>query len=463
MSSWGFWARWPFPRAGLNLYYPPGMTQAGVSRSNPLLGLLIFALVFLRFSLLNPLFLIFVIFPVVLVVVSYIYMSFFREKFELVSRVVPEICREGERLKVLMTFKYKGVLPFTYALARDTFLATDILEGPEIMISPPFGEENISFSYEVEANRGYGDFIVGPLLLKVFDPIGIFSEEIRIEGENRLKVLIQPPTNEELNLVKENSLTPLGDSRARKPGQSLEFFGINEYRPGSDFRHICWKKLAQLGILVVKEFEFDARSEVMVVLNTEAGKIKGLSFGSNIKKAIRVASGLLEASFSNRLKTTLVVPVDEEPRVLTISPSFQNQIFALDFLARIQGSDEVSFPALIDLAGGYVNPSTVLFVVSHTLDFNFEEVLNRLLDAASKKARVCFLTVDDSEMVKYSSFEGNNISTVEFASRLQELSIDFRVLKESGVKEPLIAGTRRQETKRKSDLNHKAHREHKGT
>lgn len=409
--------------------YSPGSSFGGSLswRNRKFFGLILFSVMVLRVSIVRPELFSLVVFPYVLLLVSWLYLRQVKNKFQVVSRNFPEICREGDWIKVQIKFKFCGDLPVFYLLVRDGFSGTDILEGPELMVFPLIGQDEFFISYEVPANRGFGDFEIGPLFLKVFDPFEIFEEEVIVGGKVPLKVILNPPPLA-IDLKKENSLTPLGDSRAQKPGQSLEFYGLSEFRR-HDIRFISWAKLAQTGRLIVKEFEFDARADIILVVNTEADKIKGLGFGSNIKRALKVAAGVWEEVWEAGMRLRLIVSSGSEIHVFHLQPSHSDLLFGLEFLAQVKGSSQVDLPTLLQIASSLVSPSTILFVVSHSLDFDLDKVLGHLLGIKAKRAAAHLFTVDDREMVKFSDNQSFAISTKDLETRLIEIGIGFRIIK----------------------------------
>lgn len=58
------------------------------------------------------------------------------------------------------------------------------------------------------------------------------------------------------------------EEEKRKWGEILEFYGIKPYQEGDDPRFIHWKKTAQRGEIIVKEFETKSRGNMQLFLDT---------------------------------------------------------------------------------------------------------------------------------------------------------------------------------------------------
>jgi uncharacterized protein (DUF58 family) len=367
--------------------------------------------------------------PWVFLGICFAYLRSLRGQFKLLGRTHHAIAREGEQLSVKLELIYTGEVPFVKALVKDAFPANGGLESPELQLFSNPGEQRFALTYDVAVNRGYGDFTVGPLSVTLSDPFGLFHETEMLPGTTMLKVFLQSAVDENLDLSKENSLTPLGDTLSKKTGQSLEFFGLSEFRPGHDIRFVSWAKYAQTGILTVKEFEFDSHSDLLIVLNTEAAKVKGFGFGNNLKKAIRLVAGMLETASRAGIKTRLITALNGAPQLLSIPPVLAQLHFALDFIAHIPSSADVDFLTVLETGVRYATPSTVLLIVSHTLEFDIEPVLDQLFAAVGKRARVALHAIDDTGMIRFAYPTQKPLSPQELQARLGEYHIEFKMYK----------------------------------
>lgn len=396
----------------------------------------------------HPEALIFVYVPLALWLLAWIYLQRIRNGFSLEERLVTPVCFENERVRVELRLRYQALLPFSTVTAQDSFPAADILTGPELLINSRFvdSQGRLTLVYETDANRGYGDFQIGPLHLRISDPLGLFRHEVDLPGTAPLKVFLRQPAPDGLDLSKENALTPLGDSRSTRAGPSLEFFGTKEYQPGDDIRAICWPKTAQLGKVILKTFELDTRPDVLLVINTEAGKVKGLGFGNNLKRVLRIGAGVLAACLESGLEARLLIPVGESPEIIAVPPSSARHLFITEFLAKVEGSQGVELPALLALAAGKAGPSTILVVLSHTLDVDLDPVLEWLFAIKARQAKVCLWSLDDTKMMRFSEKQASERMDKDlFINRMEELGIPIRLLPVRSAPPPEVAKSREAE------------------
>ena len=393
--------------------------------------------------------LILVYLPAAVWLLAWFYLRAISGGFVLEERRLVPVCFENERVRVELRLRYQGTLPFTLATAQDTFPAADILTGPELTLNSRFLDRagRITLVYETEANRGYGDFLIGPLRLRISDPLHLFRQELDLPGTVPLKVILRQPAPDGLDLTKENAMTPIGDSRSTRTGPSLEFFGTKEYQAGDDIRAICWPKTAQLGRVILKTFELDTRPAVLLVINTEAGKVKGLGFGNNLKRILRVGAGVLAACRESALEARLVIAVGDRPEIIDLPPSPGRHLFAAEFLAKVEGSQGVDLPTLLAVAAGKAGPSTVLVVLSHTLDIDLDPVLAGLFAIKARQAKVCLWSLDDAKMMRFSEKQASEqIDKQVFVSRMEELGIPVRLLPARKAPPPEVANSREAES-----------------
>ncbi|HAE37901.1 MAG TPA: hypothetical protein DCG57_04580, partial [Candidatus Riflebacteria bacterium] len=205
----------------------------------------------------NPRALILVIFPALVILLAKVYVKATARSFSLVSREMPAICLENEIIEVKLLIHYNSPLPFAYAYLQDHFPAVDVLSSPEIQLQhQDFARTGSAvILYRHRLNRGYGAFNIGPLEIRISDPFNFFEEKRIFQLKTPLKVWLNPPAPDDLDLVKANALTPMGDSRSTMAGHGMDFYGIKEYVQGDDIRAMSWLKTAQVGVPVIKQFE----------------------------------------------------------------------------------------------------------------------------------------------------------------------------------------------------------------
>lgn len=379
---------------------------------------------------LQPLALILVIFPAAVIFLAWLQVKFTIENLVVTDRQMPEICLEGEDISVGLTVRYRSLVPFCNAFIQDSFPAVDALESPQVPIH--FFELSRTgtarFFYHHRLNRGYGNFIIGPTEIVVRDPFNFFERRRVFPVKSNLSVWLNPPVPEDLNLVKPNALTPMGDSRSSLVGHGMDFYGIKEYVQGDDIRAMSWLKTAQTGKPVIKQFERDSRPDVLVVIHTDRKQLKGFGFGNTMKRLLRIAAAIIGETCQQGLPAAMALCIDHAPHHIRFSSSTPVYGFMTELLGNLEPADEGSLQALIDIALNKAGPGTIVFFLSQTISLPLDHVLNGLLTMTARGAQVCFRAIDDSDQARFSEDTGMGVSKEELLKRLQELDLDFSLL-----------------------------------
>jgi len=75
-------------------------------------------------------------------------------------------------------------------------------------------------------------------------------------------------------------------------GTSQEFYGVREYSPEDGFRCIHWKSSARFGRLMVREFESNTVTSVVVLLDAYRHFVSGPGHWSNLEYQVRAAASI---------------------------------------------------------------------------------------------------------------------------------------------------------------------------
>jgi uncharacterized protein (DUF58 family) len=375
----------------------------------------------------KPRMLIFVFFPAAVIILSWIYVQSVSKGFKLLGRKLPEKCLEGERIKVELEISYNGVFPFITANLSENLPAVDILVSPEINLD--FGEfinhDSCVVSYDVRLNRGFGQFEIGPTEIIVEDPFGFFSKKAVLDKTTRLEVWLNPPAPEDLDLVKDNALTPMGDSRSTQSGHGMDFYGIKEYVFGDDIRAISWLKTAQTGKPVIKQFERDTRPDLLVAVHTDRSQLRGFGFGNTLKRLLRISAAILSESQQSGLPTSFSICINNEIQHIKINSSVPVYGFLTELLSDLKPAEDGGLNKILDISMKKSGPGSIVIFLSQTIHLELDSLLNTLLSLKARGAKVALWAIDDSKMAKFSEKQENIIDKESFNKRLEEMGIDF--------------------------------------
>ncbi|WP_200286280.1 DUF58 domain-containing protein [Rhabdochromatium marinum] len=122
------------------------------------------------------------------------------------------------------------------------------------------------------------------------DPLGLVRARVMIPCEQSLLVLPKRYPAPRLTLPGRRQYQPGGMSRAGAVGDSQEFIGLREYRPGDSPRLIHWPSWARSGTPQVKEYQDEFFTRHALVLDTFATT----AIDAQFEAAVSVAASLCD-------------------------------------------------------------------------------------------------------------------------------------------------------------------------
>ena len=302
-----------------------------------------------------------------------------------------------------------------------------------------------------------GSFPIGPTVLTVSDPLGLFRVARYFPAEKSLVVL--PMTFPIQSFISPPGLLPGGRVIRRKSTDiTPHAAGIREYTAGDPMKRIHWRMSARRGQLMVKEFEQDPQSEVWIFLDAQqkvhAHKLfatpeiplESLLFSrrpkltlppSTLEYEISIASSLAHYFIEQKRAVGLVT----EERTYTMIPaerSERQENKILETLAFLEGKGELSIAALVSAQAPQLpqgssvillTPTTsldllivtenlqrrnlrpvVILLVAETFDGRkgTDKVASRLIE---QRVPVCLVHCDTDLSQALSNFSSNSIST----------------------------------------------------
>jgi uncharacterized protein (DUF58 family) len=189
-----------------------------------------------------------------------------------VERSLPARCARGVTLEVRARVTNLGRLPaLDLALAEQTPADMDGSAGPQARprqylrhLAPG---ATASLTYYLRAPRRGSHDLLGPIALTAF-PFGLYQGRRRLPAMHRLLVYPSFQPLESLELPVGAKHQPGGLQMVSQVGDSEEFLGNREYRPGDrlrDLHHLAW---ARVGVPVVREFQQEYLCRIALVVDT---------------------------------------------------------------------------------------------------------------------------------------------------------------------------------------------------
>jgi uncharacterized protein (DUF58 family) len=236
-----------------------------------------------------------------------------------------------------------------------------------------------------------GGFPLGPTVVRVSDPLGLFHRERSFPAERSL--LILPMVFQIQSFLAPAGLVPGGAViRSKTMDITPHAAGIREYVAGDPMKRIHWPTSARRGSLMVKEFEQDPQAEVWLFLDaqqkvqaqkafeTPSMPLESLLFSrkpkltmspSTLEYEISIAASLAHYFIGQRRAVGFVTQ-DRTYTVLAAERSERQENKILETLAFVEGMGDLPISALVGAQARQLpqGSNVVLITASTSLDLS---------------------------------------------------------------------------------------------
>jgi len=235
-----------------------------------------------------------------------------------------------------------------------------------------------------------GKIVFDAVVTKRPDPMGVFYAISRYDLYGELISLPQRFPVPRLQWQSERHFHPGGLTLATTVGDSEEFVGLREYRPGDPLRHIHWRSFARLGKPVVKEHQDEYFDRHALLIDTFAAD----STPEEFETAVAVAASLIQSDRPSDSILDLVF-IDGELWQLTTGRGLSNNRQILMQLAELKPASTDEFEHLADYAKQFLERLASVVVVCTAWDAKREAFVQEL---RHRRVRSLVLKIGESSV-----------------------------------------------------------------
>ena len=262
---------------------------------------------------------------------------------------------------------------------------------------PP--RSGVLFRYRQACTHRRGLYVLGPMTLRAWDPLGIFSFRETCDQVSTLLVYPQALDISGQDMLGDGTMANIGEAVVRQIGRGEEFARLRRYERGDPPRYIHWPSTARLRTPHVKEFDRSIVTQITVYCDLHLLALSGLGAATTVEYRIKAAASIAaEAVRHGHL--VRVVAVKDPADMTTMGGGHRHLAQILDWMALLKAEGEGSFEEYVmDDARGALRGSTAILVMSsvHVEPARAEETV-RLL--ALRRVRAIAVIVDDRSFVK---------------------------------------------------------------
>ena len=294
------------------------------------------------------------------------------------SRTVIDRVFDGDQVKIEVALVNRSRLPKFLITVEDTlspWLETEV--APRFLVPALWPGQEVVVSYEARARRR-GLLEVGPIQLSSGDPLGVLTQRRSFPEMSQALIYPRPveigsgriPASEQYGAIVSR------ENVAAREG--LEFFGVRNYQPGDELRHVHWKATARLGRLTVIEFEQDSSPELKLVLDLQRGTEIGQDIETTLEYGVKIAASLAAHAIAIGGGLTFEARDSHEHYQLEIGGSDQLlQLYEVLALVKADGPEPVSH--LVSGAASRLKPGGSVTVITPSVTPMLVEAVGELL------------------------------------------------------------------------------------
>ena len=187
-----------------------------------------------------------------------------------------------------------------------------------------------------------GVFLLENLRLLMPDPLGLFQRCKPLNPPpSRLIVLPKRYALPHIEMPGTSSFRIDGEETSNAIGNSGEFIGLRQYRPGDSLRQIHWKSWAHTGQPMVKELENTFHPRYALILDTFPGSSDRMIF----EEMISIASSFITGLDHHEALIDLMF-IAESAQTVTAGRDFERTEKLLEVLAAVEIEPTQRFDAL---------------------------------------------------------------------------------------------------------------------
>lgn len=316
------------------------------------------------------------------------------------ARRAPRQASEDEWIAVEILVRNGGRLPAWRVEVRDRFTADALFERVDLIWCLPAGAEH-RLLFERPCARGRGVFRLGPLDVTTSDPLGVFRFSRTIELPDA-EVVVWPlalPLRS-LGLAQFFAAALAGEGERPRPGAGVQPLGLREHRAGQPLQRIHWRASARLGRLVLSERESPALARLVIALDLEGGRLRGVGRRSNVELSIRLAASVLEAAVIGGHSCGLLAD-GRRPWAVPPTGGPTQRPAVLDALAHVLPQGETPIWTLLERASAQADAGTCLVLILPRWFVHAGPMVDALAAWRARGARVVAFVVDDRSLLAH--------------------------------------------------------------
>ncbi|MGG7162866.1 DUF58 domain-containing protein [Clostridium ihumii] len=288
---------------------------------------------------------------------------------------------EGETCKISTIIENKKRFPIAFLILREYMTQGIEYEGEEVKLCDEGRVTHVSKyrvggrsrkvrTYKIKAKRGA--YLIKDLTVEISDVFAMNTETR--EFKELIELLVYPKVIP-LSNINFDVTNFSGDNTVRRWIQKDDLYvrGIREYGVEDRMKDIHWKSSLKMSKLMVKDYDFTAESELVIIFNIQCNKnhwqnIDEESIENGIKIAASLAVKSIGEGISTGFWTNARIISNENEFQQELRPMANNYKRILELCARIHYGMLYSFTDYIKMRANNFERSCTYIIITSYLD-----------------------------------------------------------------------------------------------
>ncbi|MDD5255082.1 MAG: DUF58 domain-containing protein [Candidatus Omnitrophica bacterium] len=219
-----------------------------------------------------------------------------------------------------------------------------------------------------------GKYRLGPYVLYIFDPWGLFFLKKTIPVYSEMYVYPQTFFIKRLPPLIRGVAPWFGIETSRASGDEHEFYGIREYKQGDPIKRIHWFSTARKNRFIVKQFQQHVFYRTTIMFNLEKDRNFGRGKDTVTEYTVKIVASLVKHLVERGVSLELIAHAQELVHMpFNKGPEHLEDI--MKFLAVAQPESRVSLGEVFDEFSMFVPQDSTLIVVMSDQDWEYLPVM----------------------------------------------------------------------------------------
>lgn len=335
-----------------------------------------------------------------LLILLYTYAAF-SIRYVRINRSHNESAVEGEEFYIDTAVANFSYIPVFYLEIHDTCLPARTMSADAVLPVTLLPRSVYEYTGCVYITKKMGIYVLGPAVLTVTDPLGIFSVSRNVDHITHLTVYPAIDIPKRLSLMEYPFLKSVGEEIVSLSGHSSDFRGIREFRKGDSRKTVHWRSTARHRRLMAKEFEENSVTEISIFIDCRRIALRGTGNLTTLALALNTGASVAAAASMKSHRFAVSYIGFRDDRRMPVNAGIHHLHLVLHSMVSVSKPGKYSDYCIEvrDKLASLKTGSTAVCIVSQT-SVDPAELINLVSLCMKRRIKPVIILIDDRTFIK---------------------------------------------------------------